>query len=265
MRALAEDGKSARHLTPDALDTAAREVIGRSLALDRGCPRRRRWTPRPSSPRGSRPAVRRPRRWTRWSTTSSSGSSRRRGGATRRLARFAAAEAGLRANVRVLAGWPAPPDRGGERVTDAKSTDVIPTLPADRGRRERGLVAVRRGGRRTRDTRWPSWIGGSRPGATQTWSAALGRLYGRRSALDRLRQRRGPATDRPGHTAAGGGRPGKVGRSPGSTTGCSSTAARPSPTPTPVTPLRRSMRAAVVAEGLGRTSVDAADRLLSRR
>ena len=184
------------------------------------------------------------------------------------LARFAAAETALREQVRCVAGARRLIGRGGLEVTDA-DRDVIPTLPDDVAVVNVGLPmfadAVAAQGRAVVTVDWRIPAGGE-----PELVAALARLYGRRSR---------PASTPPTPRSCAG-----------STRACPARrASRPPASVVPgfggrtllhcgppidyadaCDPLRRSMRAAVVAEGWAATSTtptgcSAAGRGRSRR
>ena len=115
----------------------------------------------------------------------------------------------------------------------------------------------------SRPRRCSTSTGGSRPTGELELVDALEQLYGPRAADDRRGQRRGGAPPGPGRAAAGRRRRRRETLVPGDVrTACCCTAGRRSTGPDVCDPLRRSMRAATVAEGWAET-VEEADRMLA--
>ena len=249
---------SARELTPDLLDAAAVEVLGAATGQSTQVtsPRSIRAA---SWPPARLPAVLRRRRWMRWRTRSRA--------------------VGRRCSPRPRPTWPASTsprrrcgnaagrsrgditdgarDQGGSRVTDT-GHDVIPTLPEDVAVVNVGLPmfadAVAAQGRAVASVDWRIPAGGE-----PELVAALARLYGRRSRPSTRPTPRWCAVSTRGCPSWWTWR--RPGRSCLGSTGGPSSCGPPLDYADACDPLRRSMRAAVVAEGWATTREDA-DRML---
>ena len=234
VRALAEDGKSARQLTSDVLDAAAREVIGRSLALDPGVLAA---VLDPAAIVATRVAT--------------GGAAPHRGGRDGRGHRAPAAAGGpggrrspgpvrgcrgRAAGQRPCVGRPArrARSRRRRRVTDARHRRH-PHAARDAAVVNVGFSlfaeAVAAQGRPVATVDWRIPAGGD-PSWWPRWPGSTGDVSRSIDSANAEVLRR----TRPGRTTPRRRAPGEVRSSPVSTTGCSSTAVRPSTMPTPVTP-----------------------------